>query len=176
MRAIGIVGGVWVVGFLVGCGDDGGGGDSGSSTSSTSSTMAIEASSSSEAVNAAPTVVAEVDVTAACGAAGATRVELHATRVACIDPLPAPCTLPEIPRVTVGEGVDCPAAASPEDLRVELTQTGRYHVEVVTFAGTIEASRACFGEAGEVELLITDARIDGKPTIEVAELDGSACG
>jgi hypothetical protein len=170
MRGIGTVVAFWVVCLLVGCGDDGGGGDGGSST------MAMEASSGGEPPNAAPTVVAEVDVTAACGAAGATRVELQATRVGCIDPLPAPCTLPEIPRVTVGDGVDCPAAASPEDLRVELTQTGRYHVEVVTLAGDVEASRVCFGEAGEVELLITDARIDGKPTIEVAELDGSACG
>jgi hypothetical protein len=140
--------------------------------------MAMEASSSGsiEPPNAAPTVVAEVDVTAACGAAGTTRVELQATRVACIDPLPSPCTLPEIPRPIVGEGVDCPAAASPEGLRVELTQTGRYHVEVVTFEGDVESSRVCFGEAGEVELLITDERIDGKPTIEVDALDGSACG
>lgn len=138
--------------------------------------MAMEASSGGEPANAAPTVVAEVDATAACGAAGATRVELHATRVACIDPPPSPCTLADPPRPTVGEGIDCPAATSPEELRVELTQTGRYHVEVVTLAGDVEVSSVCFGEAGEVELLITDERIDGKPTIEVAELDGSACG
>jgi hypothetical protein len=139
--------------------------------------MATPASSSGgEVPNAAPTVVAEVDVTAACGQAGATRVELHATRVGCIDPPPAPCTLPEVPRPIVGEGLDCPAAPSPQALRVELTQTGRYHVEVLTWAGEDEVSRVCFGEDGEVELLITEAYIDGKPTLEVDELDGSSCG
>lgn len=156
---------------LVGCGgDDGGGGDGGSTT------MATDASSSGgELPNAAPTVLAEVDVTAACSGAGATRVELHATRVGCIDPPPAPCTLPEVPRATVGEGVECPANASPQALRVELTQTGRYHVEVLTLAGEAEVSRVCFAEAGDPELLITEARINGKPTIAVAELDGSPC-
>lgn len=126
--------------------------------------------------NAAPTVVAEVDGTAACGQAGATRVELQATRISCIDPPPAPCTLPEQPRPLVGEGLDCPSAVAAQELRVELEQTGRYHVEVVTLAGTAELSRVCFGEGGEVELLITEARINGKPTLDVTELDGSSCG
>jgi hypothetical protein len=138
--------------------------------------VATDASTSAgEVPNTAPTVVAEVDVTTACSGAGATRVELHATRVGCIDPPPAPCTLADPPRPKVGEGLDCPAAASPHDLRVELTQTGRYHVEVLTLAGEAEVSRVCFGEAGEPELLITEARINGKPTIEVAALDGSPC-
>lgn len=175
MRGRGYVGGGFVLICLlvgaIGCGDDGGGGDGGSST------MAMDASSSGgEAVNAAPTVLAEVDVTAACGQAGATRVELHATRVACIDPPPSPCTLPEPPRPVVGEGVDCPADASPQELHVELTQTGRYDVEVLTLTGAGEVSRVCFGEAGEAQLLITEARLNAKPTIEVAELDGSPCG
>jgi hypothetical protein len=138
--------------------------------------MMQASSSGGEVPNVAPTVVAEVDVTAACGQAGATRVELHATRVACIDPPPSPCTLPEPPRPTVGEGLNCPAAASPQALSVELTQTGRYHVEVLTLAGEAEVSRVCFGEGGEAELLITEARINGKPTLDVDELDGSACG
>jgi hypothetical protein len=138
--------------------------------------MAMEASSSGGVPNTAPTVVAEVDVTAACGQAGATRVELQATRVGCIDPPPAPCTLPEVPRTVLGEGLECPAGASPQALQVELDQTGRYHVEVLTLAGEDEVSRVCFGEAGEVELLVTEARLNSNPTIEVLELDGSPCG
>jgi len=176
MRGRGCGGGFALVCLLFGsgaaggCGDDGGG-DGGSTT------MAMEASSSSGGVpNTAPTVVAEVDVTAACGQAGATRVELQATRVGCIDPPPAPCTLAEPPRPVVGEGLECPVDASPQTLRVELTQTGRYHVEVTTLAGEDEVSRVCFGEGGEVELLINEARLNGKPTIDVTELDGSACG
>jgi hypothetical protein len=169
MRSLRCVGGFALACLLVGCGDDGGG--AGGST-----TAAMDASSGGSVPNAAPTVVAEVDVTAACGAAGATRVELHATRFACIDPLPAPCTLAEPPRPTVGEGVGCPAATSPEVLHVELTQTGRYHVEVLTLAGEAEVSRVCFGEGGAVELLVDDARLADKPTIEVERLDGSPCG
>ena len=168
MRGLGLI--CLLVGAL-GCGDDGGVGDAGGST-----TAMDGSTSGGEVANAAPTVLAVVDVTSACGQAGATRVELHATRVACIDPLPAPCTLAEPPRPVVGEGVDCPAAASPQELRVELTQTGRYAVEVLTLAGAGEVSRMCFGEGGDAELLITDARIEDKPTIEVVVLDGSPCG
>jgi len=174
MRGSGCVGGFALACLLVvsvGCGDDGGGGNGGSTT------MTTDASSSSGGVpNAAPTVVAQADVTAACGQAGATRVELQATRVGCIDPPPAPCTLPEELRPVVGDGLECPVDASPQELAVELTQTGRYHVEVVTLAGEADLSRVCFGEAGETELLITEARLNGKPTIDVAELDGSPCG
>jgi hypothetical protein len=169
MRGRGRIGGFALVCLLVGCGDDGGGGDGGSTT------MAMDATTDVEVPNTAPTVVAEVDVTTACSGAGATRVELHATRVGCIDPPPAPCTLPDPPRATVGEGIDCPAASSPLDLRVELTQTGRYHVEVLTLAGESEVSRVCFGEAGDPELLINDARLNGKPTIVLAQLGGSSC-
>ena len=174
MRGRGCIGGLGLVCLLVGlagCGDDGGGGDGGSTTVTTDAS-----SSGGEVPNAAPTAAAEVDATAACGQAGATRVELWATRVGCIDPPPSPCTLAEPPRPVVGEGLECPADASPQALRVELTQTGRYHVEVVTLAGEDEVSKVCFGEAGEVELLITEARLNSKPTIEVAELDGSPCG
>lgn len=127
-------------------------------------------------MNDAPTVAALVDVAAACSMSGATRVELHATRVGCAKPLPAPCTLPEVPRVTVGEGVDCPTADSPQTLRVELTQTGRYHVEVVTLAGEDELSAVCWGQGGEIELLVDDDQLAQMPTITVEALDGSACG
>jgi len=131
--------------------------------------------STGEMANAAPTVVATVDLTAACGEAGVTRVELQGTRVACIDPPPAPCTVPNPPRPTLGTSVMCPAASSPMELQVELTAEGRYHVEVVSWAGTTEQSRVCWGETDDVEVLITEARINGKPTIEVMELDGEPC-
>ena len=102
-------------------------------------------------------------------------MELHAARVGCASPPPAPCTLPEIPRVTVGDGVDCPAPDSPQTLRVELTQTGRYHVEVVTRAGEEELAAVCWAESGAMEVLIDDARLEDRPTIAVERLDGSAC-
>lgn len=172
MRARGCIGGWGLVCLLVGvaCGDDGSG-DGGT----TAPTDSSGGQTTDQTPNVAPTVVAEVDVTAACGGAGATRVELHATRVACINPPPAPCTLPATPRPTVGEGVDCPAEASPQSLRVELEQTGRYHVEVLTLAGETELQRVCHGENGETELLITAERLDAKPTLMVDPLDGSAC-
>lgn len=152
-----------------GCGDDGAG-DGGTTT--------LDGGSSSGGAppNAAPTVVAQVDATAACGQAGATRVELHATRIGCKNPPPAPCTLPNPPRPTVGEGFDCPADGSPQTLRVELTQTGRYHVEVLTMAADAELSRACWGEGGQVELLVTEEHLDDKPTFVVEPLDGTPCG
>lgn len=179
MRARGSIGGVGLgrlllglvgsIGVAGGCGDDGSG-DGGTSTS-----VGDASSSGGEPANAAPVVEAEVDVTAACGLAGATRVELHATRVGCVNPPPAPCTLPNPPRATVGDGVDCPGDASPQSLQVELSQAGRYHVEVLTLGGTDELRRVCFGEDGDDELLVDEARFEAKPTVTVAVLDGLPC-
>lgn len=173
MWAIRSVRGFALVCVLTGCGDDGGSGESGPSGSTTE--VASQSSSSGVMMNEAPTVEARVDVATACSMPGATRVELHAARVGCAKPPPAPCTLPDVPRVTVGDGVDCPAADSPQTLRVELMQTGRYHVEVVTLAGEDEVAAVCWGEDDAVELLIDDARLEQMPTIAVEVLDGSAC-
>lgn len=126
-------------------------------------------------MNTAPTVAATVDVATGCSMSGATRVRLQATRVGCENPPPAPCTLPQVPQVVEGDGVDCPAAESSQTLRVEFSQTGRYHVEVVTLAGDEVISAVCWGEDGGVELLIDDERLQQRPTIDVEVLDGSAC-
>lgn len=162
-----------LLGLLVGCGDDEGSGGGGSSGSTT---MSVDSSTGPVMMNTAPTVAAMVDVAAACSMSGATRVRLQATRVGCVNPPPAPCTLPQIPQVVEGDGVDCPATDSPQTLRVEFSQTGRYHVEVVTLAGDEVVSAVCWGEGGEVELLIDDERLQQLPTIDVEILDGSACG
>jgi len=126
-------------------------------------------------MNTAPVIVAvQADVPVACTRAGATRVELHATRFGCVNPPPAPCTIAEPLRPTVGEGVDC-AGASVQDLRVELTQAGRYRVEVVTLGGEDSLFASCWGEAGETELLVDDERFAANPTIEVELVQQSAC-
>jgi len=119
--------------------------------------------------------VVVADVASACGMAGATRVELHATRFACVNPLPAPCTVPDPPRPTVGDGVDCPSTDSAQTLRVELTSAGRYHVELVTFTGDAELSRICHGIGGEAELLVTDEQFDDDMIFDLSVLDGSSC-
>lgn len=150
--------------LLVGCE---GGGSSGGTTGA-------QDESSGEPI-VAPSILGEVDVAVACSVAGATRVELHATRVGCVDPPPAPCTLPEVPRPVVGEGVDCPPEGSPQNLRIELELAGRYQVEAVTLAGETELARVCYGFGGESELLVTEAEIAGNSVLVVAPLDGSPC-
>ncbi|MCA9711286.1 MAG: hypothetical protein KDK70_35940, partial [Myxococcales bacterium] len=62
MWARGHARGFALVCLLVGCGDDGGSAETGT----TSGSDGTESSSGSEVMNAAPTVVAEVDVAAAC--------------------------------------------------------------------------------------------------------------
>lgn len=162
--------GVWLSGVLVACGDDGG---------STGESGGIDpddggASTTGAPLEPAPRVVTEADVAAACGMAGATRVELHATRIGCENPPPAPCTLPDPPRAEIGDGVDCPSTSSPVTMRVELVSTGRYNVELVTFAGETELSRVCQG-IDSSELLVTEEQIAADATIEVVALSDHAC-
>lgn len=167
VREIGLV--CLLVGADMGCADDGSG-DGGTTT-----LVGDGSSSSGGPANAAPTVLAEVDLEWACSQDDVTRVELQATRVGCVNPPPAPCTLPQMPRPVVGEGADCPSA-SPQTLRVELEQAGRYHVELVRLAGEAELRRVCFGEDGGEELLVTEADLERTPTFTVALLDGMPCG
>ncbi|MEX1364459.1 MAG: hypothetical protein AB1Z98_15140 [Nannocystaceae bacterium] len=164
--ALGVVVGLGVLG--VACGDDGG------TAEGTTGPEQGSSSSSGEPI-VAPSIFAEVDVAVSCSVAGATRVELQATRVGCVDPPPAPCTLPEVPRPVIGEAASCPPEGSPQNLRVELDNAGRYQVEVVTFEGELEQSRVCYGFAGESELVVTEAEIAGNSVFVVAPLDGSPC-
>lgn len=164
--------GLGLCGLLLACGGDDG------STEDEATTAASTGSSSTGTVvpNTAPTVQAEADVGTACQVAGATRVELHATRVGCVNPPPAPCTLPNPLRATIGDGVDCPADSSPVTLRVELEAAGRYHVEVVSVAGDDVLGRVCHGVDAQAELLVESDAFDSLPTIEVTSLGGAACG
>lgn len=157
---------VLVLGWLLAaCGDDGG---------TAEGTTGAEESTGSEPITA-PTVLGEVDVAVACSEAGATHVLLRAARTGCVDPPPAPCTLPEVPRPIDGTQAACPPEGSPQTLRVELEVAGRYQVEAVTFAGETELSRVCYGFGGETEVLVTQAEIDGNSVIVTAALDGSPC-
>ncbi len=154
--------------LLSGCGDDGSSGEGGSTGPEPAG------SSTGTPMNTAPVVMAmQADVAVACTREGATRVELHATRVGCVNPPPAPCTI--APRPTVGEGVDCPPDDSPVDLGVELTQAGRYEVEVVTLAGEDELFASCWGEDGGTEMFVDDERFAANPTIEVTLVEQSPC-
>ncbi len=125
--------------------------------------------------NTSPVVVTSVDAAAACGMTGATRVELLASRVGCVQPLPAPCTATNPPVPMVGTVVDCPSTDAAAQLSVELSQAGRYHLAVVTRAGEDELVRACVGEGGEVEMLVDDDRFADNPTIMASDLGTAAC-
>lgn len=154
--------------LLVGCGDDGG------TPAAGSTGIEVGSSTGEEPLPEAPLAVSEVDLAVACGVAGATRVELHATRVGCVNPPPAPCTVADPPREDIGLVVDCPASAS-RTFYVELPMAGRYHVELVTYGGEEELARECYGRDGEAELLVTAEEIDGNANVSVESIDGSAC-
>ncbi len=157
--------------LLVGCGDDGA-----TTPEPEAGTTTGATSSSGELPNTAPVAATQFDAATACAMAGATRVELWASRVGCVNPPPSPCTVPNPPRPEVGTGVDCPATGETAvELEVELPQAGRYHVAVVTLAGTDEQARVCFGEDGMVELLVDDMRFADNPTIAVSDLGTSTC-
>lgn len=165
MRGLAAATGLALGCLLVACTTDGG---------TAEGTTGAEDESSGEPITA-PTIVGEVDAAVACSTAGANRVELWATRIGCVDPPPAPCTLPEVPRPIAGESVDCPPPGSPVTLRVELEQAGRYQVEAVILDGDTELSSICYGFAGDAEVLVTEAEIDDNSVVITAPLDGQPC-
>lgn len=115
------------------------------------------------------------DVAAVCGLTGVTRVELQATRTGCVSPAPAPCTLPNPLRTTIGDAVDCPAADSPATLNVDLTAAGRYSIELVGLEGEDERVRMCQGIDAERELLVTDEAFEASETFVVTLIDTNPC-
>src|SRR5688572_12344383 len=89
------------------CSDDDGGDDVGDGPATTDASTG--STGEPAPMNAQPTLEARVDAAAAC-AAGASALELRATKIGCVDPPPAPCTLPNPPRTDVGDPLACPSS------------------------------------------------------------------
>jgi hypothetical protein len=155
---------VWALG---GCGDDGGA-PSGETEIGTSE-AALESTGGPAPVNTAPTFEALVDAAAAC-TAGASALELRATRFACADPPPAPCTLPNPLRTDVGDRIDCPSTETDATLRLAASSAGRFYVEVVTIAGDGTEVGECHSDTTESDVFVDKDAFDTNPTIAVAGL------
>lgn len=155
-----------LVGWLVcGCGDDGVGMQG---TTGGTSDPASE-STGSGPTNAAPTFEATVDAAAAC-TGGASALELRATRFACADPPPAPCTLPNPPSTDVGDRVSCPSTDTVAPLRLEVSVAGSYYVEVVTIAADGTEVGECHSDTADAGVFVEKAAFDTNPTIVVEGL------
>ena len=158
-----------------GCGDDESPSADGDST--TGGEEALESSESTSTPgsdNELPTMEAVVDAAAACSQGDATALRFVATRIGCVRPPPAPCTLPDPPKQYAGTAVDCPSSDTALPLRVGVDQTGRYHVESVLVLEDGSERRDCHREGGEVEVIIDDGRLANRPTIEVSP-SGQPC-
>ena len=147
-----------------GCGDDGSGMDTDAAT-----TEATSSSTGAAPPNAAPTFEARVDAAAACSS-GASALELRATRFACADPPPAPCTLPNPLRTDIGDRVECPSSETDAVLRLEASAPGRFYVEIVTIAGDGSEAGECHSDTAESDVLVDKDAFDTNPTIEVVGL------
>jgi hypothetical protein len=110
--------------WIFGCGDDSSPSDG--TTEATSSSSGSEESSSGGDPSA-PRIEATIDATMACD--GATMLQFTATRFACVSA--GPCTVGNPPTPIIGTTVTCPSEAGERTFAVELTQGGRYHVELM---------------------------------------------
>ncbi|MGB1016691.1 MAG: hypothetical protein ACPG4T_21310 [Nannocystaceae bacterium] len=120
-------------------------------------------------------IQASVDVLAACGVEGATQVSLRATRIACEQDPPPPCTVEINPYETIfGDFRECAfASETAAKMYVELEESGRYLVDarIITASGYVSV---CHGQSGsEVTVVSGDAVSDGA-TVVVDDL-GSPC-
>lgn len=155
--------------LAVGCGDDGDGGDD------LPAGDGIDPSGGADGAedNDAPTLRAVVDASAECGSDGT--LFARATLIGCVDPPPAPCTVPEPPRVYMSDAVECPADSSSETLRVEVALPGRYNVEVVAAAADGSESAQCWSDSSETEVIVDEAAFDDNPTIDTSALGSGPC-
>ncbi len=120
-------------------------------------------------------VEATVDVLGACGVQGATQVSLRATRIACEQDPPPPCTVEVDPYKTIfGDLQECAAASeTAAKLRVKIDQPGRYLIDarIITASGYVSA---CHGQSGEAVTLVASEAVEAGDTIVVDEL-GAPC-
>ena len=148
-----------------GCGDDGGEMED----TAAGATEASGESTGAPSTNTAPIFEATVDAAAAC-TAGASALELRATRFACADPPPAPCTLPNPLRTDVGDRVECPSTESDVPLRLEVSSAGHFYVEVVTIAADGSEVGECRSDTTDPDVFVAKDAFDTNPTIAVASL------
>lgn len=160
--------------LATGCSDDtgDGGGDTGSAATAGASTAAVDSSGGANN-NVLPTVEIELDPSTACGADGS--LLLRATLVGCVSPPPAPCTLPDPPRVYDGDTVACPATETAATMRVQIEQAGRYHVELAAVAADGTETAQCYAEADDADLIVEKEALDTNPTIAATPLGSGGC-
>lgn len=136
-----------------------------------------EATSSTSEGGGTPGVVSflgEVATAPACNTAGAVAVQWQATRVGCVDPPPAPCTLPGTPRPIEGDLTSCPQTDQAVLLGVEIEQSGRYIIEAVLQLTAAEPEPECYANAGVTEIVVTDEQIAAGAVVMVTPT-GAPC-
>lgn len=116
----------------------------------------------------------DVATAPACDTVGAVAVQWQATRVGCVDPPPAPCTLPGTPRPVEGDLMTCPQTDASVLLGVEVEQSGRYIVEAVLQLTSDEPEPECYADAGVTEIIVTDEQIAAGAVVMVTPT-GSPC-
>lgn len=118
-------------------------------------------------------VEATVDVLAACGIEGASQVSLRATRIACEQDPPPPCTIEVDPYKTVfGDLRECASASeTAAKLRVEIDQPGRYLIDarIITASGYVSS---CHGQSGDIVTLVSSDAVAEGSTVVVDDLKG----
>ena len=152
--------------WILGCGDDS---SPSSGTTDASSSTGSEESSSSGGDPSAPRIVAPIDATMACD--GATTIQFTATRFACVSA--GPCTVGNPPTPIIGTTVTCPSDAGERTVSVELTQGGRYHVELVATLSNGTTIDTCYSNDGSQEVVVGTAEIDSGAVITVTPVGGS---
>ncbi len=159
--------------FLFACNGDDTAPPSGGTTTddpgSTSSSTGDE-SSSGGLPPGNPHIEATIDATAACN--DATSLAFEATRFACVGG--GPCTIPDPPTPIQGTTVACPTDAGEMLFSIELTQGGRYHVELVATLPNGSTVRDCYSADGSDEVVVGTAEVNSGATITVMST-GSAC-
>jgi len=117
-------------------------------------------------------IVGQVDVIDLCGTNGATAVSFRATRVGCEQEPPAPCTIKIDPyEEVVGSAATCPASQNAAEMRVVVTNAGRWQVEARALTDTGYVGR-CFGPGTEEVTLVTKAQVEAGASIAVTSRAG----
>ena len=122
-------------------------------------------------------VLGTLDPRAHCDMVGAIEVELRAELTGCVNGPPAPCTLPNPPKVVVGDGVTCPTSQSTVTLGVDVTFAGRYRVYPVTiFTDLAEAPGTCFAEQGSLEIVVDTEAIEQGAELQLSPTSQHCAG
>jgi len=175
-RMSGLRGWGWSIGVALvalSCGGDDGGDTGAVGTGIVGTSTGAAESSTGDEPNVLPTVEITANPSTSCRDDG--ELVLRATRIGCVSPPPAPCTLPTVAKTFEGETVACPSMETSDVMRVELPQTGRYFIDLVHTAADGTETARCYAEDGEAELIIDDERLAANPTIVAEKLGANPC-